>query len=121
MWSVEDLNTAKAKDLRTQRELIDNLTCRFASLPRSVLDQIIGEAGEGIIDLSAEPSPRAVAYCLFAMYAADIATVPYQESRNRYLENLRVLVGESHLSYDKVLHLTRYADGLIERYSSHLR
>lgn len=113
MYGVNEINVIKGRDLESRRAVIDSLTQRFASLWAGQLPVLLEATTDGLVDLSLEEPEQLIRYCLFAMYAADIGTVPVRESRSAYIGMLKPLAAEYGLDYDKITHLSRQADRLL--------
>jgi hypothetical protein len=117
MYSVRELNVMKGRDADARRTVIDSLTQRFAVLWTGQLSVLVEATRDGLLDLSTEEPEQVIRYCLFAMYAADIATVPAREFRDGYIRTLDALAAEYGLQYDKIVHLSTRADRLFAMFS----
>lgn len=110
MFDMYDLIAIKSSDGARQRAIIDEFTIRCLDSDVDLLDIV---RRDRVIDLAGEAAERLVRYCLLAVYAADIASVPYAEGRARHIERLMEVVDENGLSYDKVIYLTKYSEDIL--------
>lgn len=111
MYDLYDLITLKSKDAPTQRSVLGEFTRRCLESKVNFLDMV---ETDGVINLTSEPPERVAKYFLLAVYAADVASVPYPEGRARHIERLREIIEENNLSYDKVVYLTKYSDPILQ-------
>lgn len=112
MYDINDFITLKAKDAVTQKSILDEFTRRCLN---SEVDFLGILEKDGLMNVTGESPESLTKYCLLAVYAADIASVPYPEGRARYVERLRQLVEENDLSYDKVVYLTKYSNRVLQK------
>lgn len=106
----------KSRSLPAQREVIDELTARFGCVPEMVTRLRAGVLKDDVLDLSGEVPLQVIRYCLLAMIASDIATVPYPEGRAYHLKGLRELAASYGLAEKKIIHLSEYADALMREF-----
>jgi hypothetical protein len=108
MFDVYELYMIKSKEHETKKTIIDDLT-NFC-LHSNKLNLVSIFKNDEVLDTKNETPDGVIRLCLFAIYASDIATIPDHQSRNWYLEDLRKIIGEYDLSYQKVIYLSRYAN-----------
>jgi len=114
---LESLLTIKSKDPLTQRSIIDEMTHICVTSQSIDLRKVVGD--DALFDLTNEPLVDVIRYCLLAIYAADIASVPHAKGRKLHLSHLRDLAQHYNLSYDSVLHLTRYERAILDQFKRH--
>jgi hypothetical protein len=115
MHNIDELDMIKSKSIAYQHATVDDLTSRFIQAADSIPDEILRDE---LADLSREDSRQAMRYCLLAIIAADIATVPYPEGREFHMRTLTKLAKSYGLSRDKIIYLTRYADQMTEHFQA---
>ncbi len=112
MHNLHDLVTIKSKDVAAQRSILTFFTDYCLRSDQIDLLAIVRE--DGVADFSREPPERLIRYCLLAIYAEDVTSVPDRETRESHLVQLRKLIEDNDLTYAKVGHLVRYANRFLQ-------
>lgn len=112
MHNINDLLTIKSKEPDARRDVLEEFAS-FCSRAESVdLVRII--AADELINTTANSREDVMRYCLLAIYAEDISTVPDNEERQQFSAGLEETATEFGLSYSRIVYLTRYAAAFIE-------
>ena len=113
MHSVNELNVIKSQSVECQREVVDELAARFFRLANPLPAEALKDE---LAALASENVRQALRYCLLAIIAADIATVPYPEGREFHMQTLAEVAAAYGLSVAKIVHMTEYADEMIRHF-----
>jgi hypothetical protein len=117
IMDITPLITLKSKDPATQRAILDEFTRACLASPTVNLRKITDS--DSLLGLTSEPTENIIRYCLLAIYAADVASVPYANGRERNLGRLRALTTHYDLNFDKVVRLTIFETALLEELQQH--
>jgi hypothetical protein len=106
---TDDLLVLKSRNASEQRIAIDDFTREILAKGESGLTALRAIADDGVVHVETEAPEQLIRYCLFALYAADIGTVPSKESRDRHVAHMADLAAEYGLTLPNILHLARFA------------
>jgi hypothetical protein len=113
MYTVYDLYMLKSKNVDEQRDTIKSLTTVFFQKYPELINDLLSSTKNGLFSLADETPQKIIQYCLFAIYASDVATAMHPDSRRYYIENLRSLAEEYDLNYEKIVYLCQYESVII--------
>ena len=108
MLNVYERYTVKSKDYAIKKQILDALTAYC--LQSQGINLISMVKSDETLDTTQESSEDIIRLCLFAIYISDVMTVLSRESREFYIKELKQIVEDYGLSYQKVVYLSNYAN-----------